>query len=454
MFFKRVTTAAAAAALLAFPIERATADTAGGFIAGALIGGIIGNEIGKNNSKQRRVVRQRTYTTKKKRYSSVSPAVRAERREIQTSLNYFGFPVGSADGVLGRKSRAGISNYQAHMGYPITGYLTDYEKNFLLTSYRRAIAGGAATNQLIAANPQGPRGLLHTYRDEAAGVTTVTTTTPVTTAPTTTVVVSPAAPATPAPTPLPTTTLAAAPADTGTSALPNFLGGENIEEASLASHCNQVSLLTSTNGYTTVAAMTDPNAVLNEQFCLARTYAISDGESRAAKVQGFSPQQIAAQCEGFGPAMQQHIVSLSTKSQAAVLSDVSGFVLGTGMAPAQLAGTAKICLSVGYRTDNLDVALASGLILASLGEAAYGELMAHHLSQGFGTSKRPDLAMGWYEMSLGALEGGAQPVFAPGQPERTALVRKASFALDSNSSQAQPNPVQPTSALPTFNLDN
>ena len=70
---------------------------------------------------------------------------------------------------------------------------------------------------------------------------------------------------------------------------------------------------------------------------------------------------------------------------------------------------------------------ASALILAALGEGAYAELMGHHLSQGFGAARRPDLAIDWYDM---ALDANAQPgaaVFAPGLPERMEVMRKAAY---------------------------
>jgi len=191
-----------------------------------------------------------------------------------------------------------------HMGYAATGQLTDYEKSFLLQSYNRALAGGAATNQLIAASPTGPRGLLTTYRAQAAGVAPAV---PGAVAPATTTVVAVA----PQPVQLQpqvlgagttttTTTVtavagagaAAGAATLGGTALPNFMG--QTATVSLASHCNQVSLLTSTNGgFMTAETMIDANFALNEQFCLARTYAIAEGEQLAAAIQGFTPEQIA-----------------------------------------------------------------------------------------------------------------------------------------------------------------
>lgn len=458
MFFKRFTMACAAAALIAVPTTRATADTAGGLLAGAIIGGLVGHEVARNKQRQQRVVRRANV---RPRASGISQAQRAENREIQTSLNYFGFPVGGVDGSIGPRSRSAIRDLQVHLGYPVTGQLTQYEKSFLLGSYRRALAGGALTNQQIASNPQGPRGLLHVYRDEAAGIQTAGTVQPV--APATTVIVAPQ----PAPVATPTTTVAATPTETlptlpvepeqgSDGALPNFFGSATT--VSLASHCNQVNLLTSTNGgFATAETMGDANQALNEQFCLARTYAISYGEEKAAAIAGFTPQQIAAQCQGLAPALKDHVAALSIKARDEVIRDVSNFVLQSGLAPAQLSGTAEICLSVGYRTDDMDVALGSALLLTALGDTVYGELMGHHLSQGYGVAKRLDLSMDWYDMGLTAVENGAIPAFAPGQPERSALIRKATFSLDGTQQGRAKSLVQPTSSnvptIPTFSVN-
>ena len=455
MVSKLFTAAAVSTALVLVPMERVQAD-AGDFVAGAIIGGIVGHAATKEAQRKKRTV-YRSAPVKKKR--STIPATQ-QGREIQASLNYFGFNAGAVDGQLGRKSKNAISQYQAYLGYPVTGVLTPFEQNLLITSYNRAQAGGYATNQLIAQNPEGTRGLLKTYRAEMAGQTPGVAPVPVGT----TVVVAPqVAPAQPVGTTTTTTVTAAAPSNAqpvspttetaSASALPNFLGGDSGK--SLASHCNTVSLLTNSNGgFTTLASMTEPNQVLNEQFCLARTYAISRSEELVGSIQGFTPDQIAAQCESFGPAMQDHVAALSLKPLQEVRQEVSGFVLGTGMSPAQLTTTAEICLGVGYRKDNLDVALASGLLLHALGQNVYGELMGHHLAQGFGTAQRVDLARAWYTDSITAADSGARLVFSPGQPERTELLRKASVMLGStNSTQVQPT-VQPVSTLPTFGTAN
>lgn len=414
-----------AAALALSPVPRASASDLGAGIVGGIIGGVIVNEGVKSRENKRRTVYR----------NSVTSATRAQNREVQTSLNYFNFPAGTPDGVMGRNSRNAVAQYQAHLGYPATGRLNPYERDFLITSYHRAIVGGAATNQLIAGNPLGSRGLLITYRDQLAG-TQATTIVPGTTVVVTPQVVQPA-----------TTTEAAASSDT----LPNFMGQSG--SLSLASHCNTISLLTNSNsGFVTEASMSDPNLALNEQFCLARTYAISQGEELASKVQGFSSGQIAKQCAAFGPVLKEHVAGLSLKPQHEVLQGVGGFVLQSGMSPAQLAGTARICLSVGYRTDDMNVAIGSALLLVVLGNPVYGELMGHHLAQGIGASQRSDLAQVWYQTGLDALASGATPVFAPGQPERNSLIRKAAFAMNGGTGEATIEPAN--AALPVFKIEN
>ncbi|SFN56830.1 Putative peptidoglycan binding domain-containing protein [Roseovarius lutimaris] len=443
MFTKRFVMSAVAASMVAMPGTRAAADFADGLVGGLVggaVSGIIVNESAKARENKRATTRART--PRKTYRAPVNSVARQQVREEQTSLNYFGFPAGTPDGVRGRNTRNAVSQFQAHMGYPATGYLADYERQFLISSYYRAQSSGAATSQLIAQRGLGTRGLLHAYRDEAVGV-------PQTYA------------AAPAPVPAAQAPVMAAipqeaqvpEPEVGLAALPNLMasGGDG---PSLASHCNQVSLLTNSNGgFVTAASLSDARFALNEQFCLARTYAIAEGETMAASLKGVSPAQLEDQCRAFGPAMRDHVAALSLSPKDEVVREVRGFVLQSGQSPAQLSGTAKICLSVGYRIDNMNVALGSALLLTALGEEAYAELMGHHLSEGFGTTRRPDLALAWYQGAVEAVERGAEPVFAPGDAGRTALIRKAAFPADGANATGGASEVQPASTLPTFTLE-
>lgn len=555
--------------LIAAPIPAMANDA----LIGGIIGGVIGGAISNSN---KRAAPKRTYTkAAKPRSPGISSAQRDENRQTQTALNYFGFNSGTPDGVLGRNSRSAISSYQAHLGYSPTGQLTSFERDFLISSFHRAQAGGVNTTQMIASNPQGVRGLLVIYRDEqmngvggsatsaigghyglpsivAAAVnevakssdpsaeqlvqrhgfiqladingdgqtdyiidtsvtgsafwcnaqscmvrvfastpdgyerndfqafnvtpamfsctrgtcsktndgTQLATATPIPQAPQPglpqTQLAAAAlqnAPATPVPSAQPvvsgTTQQTAAAAQ-----LPSFMGGQKTSQQSLASFCNKVSLLTSSNGgFVTEAAMSDANFALAEQMCLTRTYAMAQGEDLMAKVQGATPEQITDQCRSFGPFLKDHVLAVSLKSRDEVLQGVSAFILSSGMAPQQLAGTAKVCLSVGYRVDDMDVAMGSALLLTSLGEAGYAELLGHHLSQGIGAAERSDMALKWYETALAAFTDTGTSVFAPGQPDRMSLLQKAAFMLNGQSGLVSDEPKPQPAALPLLIVD-
>ncbi len=443
MFSKHLTIVCLAATLAFAPATKVSADLADGLV-GGVVGGVVGGLIVNEGIKSRERNRNATTRSTTGYAPSYSPTYSPARQQVyedQVALNYFGFPAGVPDGRRGRNTRNATSQYQAYMDYPATGRLNEWERQYLITSYQRAQSGGAATTQLISQNGQGTRGLLHAYRDEAAGTAGYGTA---------------------------GQTSTAAFADPGTqdatlgqtqpvAALPNLMGGQG-NSPSLASHCNRVSLITSSNGgFVTEASMTDPQFALSEQFCLARTYAIAAGEQIASGLQGVSNADLETQCQGFGPAMREYVAALSLDPQEQVVRDVRGFILKSNMSPAQLSGTSKICLSVGYRTDNMDVALGSALLLTALGEDVYAELLGHHLNEGFGTAKRPDLALAWYQTGFDAIENGAEPVFVPGNPNRTALIRKAAYQVDGGQGSLnadQQDSIQPVSALPLFNVQD
>lgn len=391
-------TALISISLVASPVSPVLANDLGAGLVGAIIGGVIVSEAMKN-----------------KRKTTVSTAVYAERREVQTALNYFDFPTGTPDGVFGAKTRSAMSGFQYYLGFPVTGNLTGYETEFLLTSFRRAQLGGGATMQQVATNPDGRRGLLVIYREEMTGGSSPAQTT--------------ATLGTATGSQSSGTGLETAKSTSATTLLPTF---GNTAQASLTSHCNKVSLLTNANGgFVNVANMSNPTLALSEQFCLARTYAIAESDDLVAAVQGYTPDQIQASCEGIADPMRDLISAVSLQSRPEVLASVAGFVVKTAMSPAQLSQTAKICLGVGYRTDNLDVAMASALLLVSLGRPVYGELLGHHLSQGIGATERTEFAAEWYVAAIDALDAGAEPAFAPLQPERVDLLRLATQQMDS-----------------------
>ena len=243
----------------------------------------------------------------------------------------------------------------------------------------------------------------------------------------------------------PATVEAAAPA------LPTF-GAATVAVNSLASHCGKVNLLTAQRGgFVNVAAGGEPSVALAEQFCLARNFAVDTGEQMVAAIPGTTMEMVQAQCAAFGPAMAVQIASLSTKAMDQVVPEVASFALTTGMAPDQLRNTATLCLSAGYASDNMDVTLGSAMLLVAMGSAPHAELLGHHLNGGFGTAKRPDLARGWYDSAIAALRGGATPVFAPNQSDRTDLLIWAAGGAPGDQASVQPQTAPVPALLPTFN---
>lgn len=239
--------------------------------------------------------------------------------------------------------------------------------------------------------------------------------------------------------------------DQAEPALPVFtIAAPAAPTQSAAAHCANVAMVTSSaGGFVTEASLTDPMQALGEQFCLARGYAINDGQDLAAKVVGATPAQIEAQCLGLVPALAAQVGALGQSPAADVVTATQGFITGSGQTPAQLSDMARICLSVAYRTDNAELALGSALLLTGAGNAPYGELVGEHLAMGFGLPADKTRAADWLQMGLAAQKAGAPAVFAPAQPERAALLEKVVAVMTG----AAPVPAaQPVSALPSFTL--
>lgn len=436
MIARKLCTTLVAASLIAVPVQRAQANDAAALLGGALLGGIIVNEVHKNKQRQRASTQRRTYR------SSTSSAQRAENRQVQTALNYFGYHVGTVDGSLGRKSRAGISRYQAEMGFQPDGYLDGHERDFLLGSYQRALASSSVPpyNQVVAT--QGYNGLLRTYRNEQLGIATPHTTPGIQSA------VAPAPAPMPAPIPAPAPVAAPAPtqpepvtarADTG--ALPKFTFGQ--VPRSVNEHCNEINVLTAANGgITTAGRVTDAEFALNEQFCLARTHAMAESTSIVSTIPNMTDTQITQQCEGLAQAIAPQLVALETARPDKVIGDTASFLQGSGRPMDQLVSAGKVCLGVGYRTDNAAMALASAVLLSSGGQLGYGEMVSHHMREGFGTAKAsPQQSGAWMSLAMDALAGGGSAVLGQSS-DRVAVLRDAM--------QGGSSPSGAVSALPLF----
>lgn len=441
MFAKSLTTTSLIAAMALSPIAAApaAAQDAREVIGGLLLGGAVIAGIAAANQPRTRVLpviphpndaapQPQAQPAPPRQPRPVRPAIPATEagRQVQTALNYFGFNAGYVDGQVGPATRNAVERYQAFQGYPVNGRsFPEPQALHLINAYQWATNGGQGATGL-----QG-QPLLSAYASSLAG------TLPAPTVPNnTTVIVNPAtttvipAPGTNVP------VLALAPQG-GATPVPNLFAGGAAAPV-LSARCDAVALQGQANGgMMTLGNLTNPGFALSEQFCTARASAVNQGHDLTQAITGMSYAEITVQCEGFSAAVAGQTALIATLTPQQALGSAQSFAYTTGIPQAELAGTARVCLGVAYGADNMEMAMGSALILAASGEPAYGELLGHHLREGFGTAVNATGAQAWYTTSLTAVEAGAPAVFSPNDAGRLPLIRQAvASAL-----QGQPVPV-------------
>ncbi|QIE55231.1 peptidoglycan-binding protein [Pikeienuella piscinae] len=468
-FNRRLTSVAAALAILATAPSTSAGEVGAGIL-GGVIGGVVGSAITNsvNNSRQRQqqtVVRERevivhrerprTRTVYVDRTPSIDPYTRAENRRTQQALNYFGFNAGAPDGVVGARTRRAVQSYQTYMNFPVTGYLTPQEQGFLVTSYDRALAGGPNTMQIVAGDPNGVRAILpHYWSGQTAPVAPQVQPQPQQPANQITINVpqqqavaaaqpEAAAPAAPAAAPAQTQTASAEAAPAAPSgALPMFVAGPI--EASMSSFCARVAAPSPLPGVDVqnAALSAEGESVLASQFCAARGQALVESDRIAATIQGVTRGEMQKQCEAFAPSMDKYVATLVSEGAPAAKSALQAYVVGTGIPMQALAANSRICLGIGYGADNARVTLASSMILVGIGEVGFGEVLGYHLAYGFGAPENRARAADWLEDASSALRSGARPVVADASPDRPQLLQAMAARLRGAPAQALA-PAQP-----------
>lgn len=438
-----VAVAASAMLMTGAAVERAQADIHGAVIGGIILCGLSGGCGTNNNNNNRGSTRPSN--------PGISSAQRQQNREVQGALNAFNFPVGTVDGSIGPRSRAAIGDYQSYMGMPATGQLTEFERNTLVDSHRRLQAGaGQAYPNMMAQT--GPRGLLRTavnpnypaqYGDRLPGQGQVAGLP-------NTGGQQPAFPNNggfqqpqqggqfpntagfqpPQPQPQPGgQTLNQTPQQTaGIAPLAPLqpLQPAGTAVVSAASRCEIVELRARAQGVTQAGNIADADQALSEKFCDARSFSIAQGTAQAAQF-AVSENELLALCGQIETAFASKYGQLagSTTDQIRALVTTTAGPLGL-TDPGTATAYGKICLGLGYRQDNSEMALAGALTLMNAGQAPYGELIGHHLREGFGVSKAPAAAGQWYDEAITALETGATPAFEPSTTrERVGVIRAA-----------------------------
>ncbi len=380
MSVSRLTRAAVTAAIVLVPVEKVRADDVSNVLNGINTGinilNMLNNTRGGGNAQPAPIRGGGTTHPRPTPYVEPTPRDPA-LLEAQTALGYLGYAVGRPDGRTGPRTRAAIQDYQASIGATPTGQLSPYERDRLMGDYLDARNGRRAA---------------------------------------------------PVPTPMPPVNTAPTP-PVNSQVVDN--GGLDILDGDaapvavpMASYCEGVGLRTKTNGgFTTAETMTDPRFAMEEQFCNVRQYAVGAGQTLA----GQTPDaKVAAACGKISAGLAKEVAALGTEGRDAAVASATAAIRASGSEPAKVARTARICLGEGYEHDDAGMSLASALALVAAGQPAYGEVIGHHLNEGFGVAENREAAGDWYELAFGALEAGGEPVFFPGSSaQRLALMRKA-----------------------------
>ncbi|MFK7744490.1 MAG: peptidoglycan-binding protein [Roseobacter sp.] len=343
-------------------------------------------------------------------------ALRQRNRDIQRALNHFGFDAGAVDGQLGRKSRAAMSKYQSYMGETANGQLTQTQRQDLIDAYKRDTAGEGKEYADIV-QEEGNKGLLKAfsdpdYADEFREAK------------------------------LPAEKSGSVPPvgnsqDEKFAGLPDINDKEsvfpdlNASEAdrfeSMAIYCELVDGLTDANGgVMTINKIDDPNQALGEQFCDARTYAITQSESLLERA-SISEAQLVKACIQIAGSLNEatsRIAKDNTRHVKATANRIVGQMFGNDTKKALRYG--ELCLGTGYRQDNAEIALGAATVLMAIGKIPYAEILGHHLRFGFGADRSEAASVDWYETALAAMDQGEAPVFFPTKSaQRNAIIAEA-----------------------------
>ncbi|WP_428929764.1 peptidoglycan-binding domain-containing protein [Marinibacterium sp. SX1] len=347
---------------------------------------------------------------------------REMRASVQSALNAFGYPVGPADGVWGTKTRTGMRNLQAALGFPVTGNLTPYEQQILLGAHESYNTGHhhSAYPGLFAA--EGLDGLLRAHADPNYFSTKYADGSPSQNGGTGAIGGSDRNPVSP-------------PSGAALADNREGQGGFKLDAievvgelpVSIQEHCDHTKLTTQTHGGLVQASdMTDPDQALSEQFCDARIFLMGEVKSQLGRVRQ-SEEELVAACGQVAGAMAPAVSRLGSEPPAAVIAEASRITGTFGLNdPAAVILYGQVCIGLGYRENDADTALAGGLVLVGAGRTPFAEMVGHQLRKGFGTAKNPAAADAWYLLSLDALDDQQAPAVLPSQQDkRTAILRAA-----------------------------
>jgi hypothetical protein len=198
----------------------------------------------------------------------------------------------------------------------------------------------------------------------------------------------------------------------------------------MADLCNQTTNFTAANnGLATPGNMPDPTLALNEQFCLARGFAISDAK-QISDSNSYSQEQITSVCASVNSAVASAVTGYGTRPVNDVLAAMDESIARNNWTTEQVEAAARMCLGEGYRTDDAELSGNMAIVLSASGRAPYAEAVSHQLREGFGTAANPLASKAWMQMAIDAVAQGQAPAFLPGQAVQRAEILSAANAAN------------------------
>jgi len=288
---------------------------------------------------------------------------RRNNRAVQTALNFFEFDAGTVDGIMGQRSRAAVSAYQALMGYEETGRISREESQFLLTAFNEIALKDEALALKVKLELVDPQDLLKAFSGDEIVVADIE-----------------------APT-------------------------EPEGPPSMRSTCVNI-------------GASGPQDHLKAQFCNLRQLAMEQSNfMMETSLSGQSAEPVVGECRLFTLEMRPQIAQLADTPSPDMISEMDLWVRRSGVSEEKLAGLSETCLGVAYQQDNPEAALASLLVLSGLDRAIYTELTGYHLALGLGF-EAPDsaLALGWMESAVAALPEEEVALTAQTSSQRLAVL--------------------------------
>ncbi|MEO1702328.1 MAG: peptidoglycan-binding domain-containing protein [Pseudomonadota bacterium] len=300
---------------------------------------------------------------------------------VQTALNFFKFHAGPVDGIAGMRTRSATKAFQNYMGYPVSGMLNDGEAEFLLKSYQMARANEDETGKIASRHPDGIKGVLIVFRGETTEAEMALGSNGVSSEQ--------------------TAAVEASDPDVTSKIKRVQVAESDAEPETLAAFCalqknpnTAAGLKKSRQSEVRLSMASGPI------FCDAKEAAIAQSESLIANIAGFTTQEVEKQCYSFEPALVSLVEKLPSEAPSDVLQATSDFIERTELAEDGLKGIAQVCLGVGYKSDRVNLAVGSALILAAMEYLAYAEFPEHHLALGFGIEKDTKLAKQWFDLVM------------------------------------------------------